>query len=322
IYERIYNTVHGALVHRPVPARKLFALAVSIGWKRFLYRQGRGHWSPGLAAWPALERLVARRLMARLGGRLRIAVCGGAPLPPTAARLFLSLGLPLVQGYGLTETGPVLSGNRPEDNDPASVGRPLPDVQIRVGADGELLVKSPGVMQGYWRDPAATAGAFDAGGWLHTGDRVRLAEGRIYITGRLKEIIVLANGEKVPPADMEMAITADPLFEQVMVLGDERPYLSALVVLNPEQWPPLARGLGLDPADPASLSAGSLHRAVLRRIDRCLEPFPGHVRIRRVACSLKPWTIHEGLLTPTLKLRRQRLMERHRSVIDWLYAGH
>ncbi|MGA7799705.1 MAG: AMP-dependent synthetase/ligase [Gammaproteobacteria bacterium] len=322
IYERIYNRIHQHLAHGSPLVRHLFRWTVDIGWRRFLAAQGRSRRSATLLAWPALERLVAARILARMGGRLRVAVCGGAPLPPAVGRMFIGLGLPLLQGYGLTECSPVISANRIEDNEPASVGRTLSDVQVRIGFDDELLVKSPGVMLGYWHDPQATAAAIDPDGWLHTGDKVRIEEGRICITGRIKDIIVLANGEKVPPADMEMAIAMDPLVEQVMVIGEARPYLSALLVLNPEQWPDLARSLQLDPDDPAAPSAGAVHRLLLDRIGERLNQFPGYAQIRRVACFVEPWTVDEGLMTPTLKLRRAQVMQAHRDIVNWLYAGH
>ncbi len=322
VYERVYNRLHQRLAHGSPTARRLFQLTATVGWRRFLNAQGRARWSPALLAWPALKRLVAARILNRLGGRLRVAVCGGAPLPPPVGRLFISLGLPLLQGYGLTESSPVISANRITDNEPVSVGRPLADVQVRIGAGDELLVKSPGVMLGYWNDPDASATAIDANGWLHTGDKVRMDDGRIYITGRIKDIIVLANGEKVSPVDMEMAIGMDPLIEQVMVIGEAKPFLSALVVLSPDQWPDLARSLDLDADDPAALSAGTLHRLLLARIAERLKPFPGYAQIRRVACFVEPWTVDEGLMTPTLKLRRAQVMQARRDIVDWLYAGH
>jgi long-chain acyl-CoA synthetase len=164
----------------------------------------------------------------------------------------------VAQGYGMTEASPVISTNNQYDNEPASVGRPLPGVEVRIGGDDELLVRSPGVMMGYWNDPQATREAVDAEGWLHTGDKARIEDGLVYITGRIKDILVLSNGEKVPPGDVEAAITVDPLFEQALVLGEGRSHLAALVVLNPALWPGLAAAHGLDPADAAALDDAGL----------------------------------------------------------------
>jgi long-chain acyl-CoA synthetase len=146
--------------------------------------------------------------------------CGAAPLEPHLAKVFVGLGLPLAQGYGLTEASPVVSANPLTDNEPAGVGVPLPEVHVRIGDDDELLVNSPGVMLGYWNDPESTAMAIDNEGRLHTGDQARVENRHIHIIGRIKDIIVMANGDKAPPVDMELAIALDSLFDQVMVVGE------------------------------------------------------------------------------------------------------
>ncbi len=323
IFERVYNKIQAGLEEKSPFARRLFERAVELGWNRFEVAQGRGTPIAGQWQWPLLERLVARKVMQKLGGRMRVAVAGGAALPPTVARLFIGLGLPLIQGYGLTETSPVIAANRLEDNVPESVGRALDGVEVRIGEGQELLTRSPSVMLGYWDNPEATAQMIDDEGWLHTGDQARIDDkGHIFITGRLKEIIVLANGEKVPPADMEMAISLDPLFDQAMVIGDGRPYLAALVVLNPEQWRREAARLGLDPDQPESLHHPDWCQQVLGRIAERLREFPGYAQVRAVSCQLDPWTIEDGLITPTLKLRRNRMTERFADEIQRLYEGH
>jgi long-chain acyl-CoA synthetase len=322
IYERVYNKIVIGLTEKPPFATRLFNLAVDIGWRRFLWRQGRGGWHPTFLLWPFLDKLVAGKIMERLGGRLRLAAAGGAPLPPAIAKVFIGLGLNLLQGYGLTETSPIIACNTADDNDPASVGIPLRDVEVRIGENDELLTRGPCVMLGYWEKPEATRELIDAENWLHTGDKVRIERNHIFITGRLKEIIVLANGEKVPPADMEMAIALDPLFEQVIVLGDSRPYLSAILVLNADQWKVLANMLGLDHADAAALKSKALEQVVLERLADHLTEFPGHAQVRRAACTLEPWTVDEGLITPTMKLKRDRIMARYADEIAALYAGH
>jgi long-chain acyl-CoA synthetase len=320
IFERIYGRIKVQLEERPVVARWLFGRAISVGWKRFLRQQGRGGWRPSLLSWPLLDRLVAGKIISRLGGRLRIAISGGAPLAPEIARAFISLGLPIVQGYGLTETSPVVSVNPLEDNEPQSVGLPLRGIDVKIGENEELLVKSPGVMLGYWNNHAATARMIDSDGWLHTGDQAKIENGHIYITGRLKDILVLSNGEKVPPLDMELAILLDPLFEQVMVVGEGRPHLSALVVLNADFWPGLAQDCGLDPLDPGALSNPKLTSAVLARIKAAIHDFPGYAKIRKVALLLEPWTVDNGLLTPTLKAKRPKILERYAEQIDSIYS--
>jgi len=175
-------------------------------------------------------------------------------------------------------------------------------------------------MLGYWNNHAATSQMIDADGWLHTGDQARIENGHIYITGRLKDILVLSNGEKVPPGDMEMAISLDPLFEQVMVVGEGKRYLSALLVLNSELWPSLAREYGLDPAAPDSLAHPPLNADMLSRIRSALRDFPGYAKIRRVTLVLEPWTVDNGMMTPTLKVKRAKVLERHIQEVERMYS--
>src|ERR1019366_8367020 len=192
---------------------------------------------------------------------------GGAALAPEVSRVFVGLGLPVVQGYGLTETSPVITGNHLENNFPDSVGQPIRDVQVRLGEQSALLVKGPNVMLGYWNNPEATKAMIAADGWLNTGDVARISDtGHIYITGRIKEIIVMSNGEKVPPADMEQAILSDLLFDQVMIFGEAHPYLVALIVLNPTAWPKFAKQVGVRPDMPESLTDSRVQAEVLHRI--------------------------------------------------------
>ena len=320
IFEKVYGRIKDQLKKKPPLARKLFDLAVEVGWARFEHRQGRTGWSPKLLLWPMLERVVARNVVARLGGRLRLAVSGGAPLSPDIAKVFIGLGIPIVQGYGLTETSPVISVNSLEDNVPASVGLPIRGTEVKVGENDELLVRGPGVMLGYWNNHKATTEVLDPDGWLHTGDQARIEDGHIFITGRLKDILVLSNGEKIPPADMELAIALDPLIEHVMVVGEGRPYLTALVVLEPGHWSALAKEMGLDPEDPVSLQEKQVHNEVLKRIKAALKDFPGYAKIRKVHLSLKPWTIEEGLITPTLKVKRPKVLERFADEVEALYS--
>ncbi len=322
IFERVYAKIHATLEEGPAPARYLFARAVDIGWRRFLFEQKREGWSPALMLWPVLERLVARKIQQKLGGRLRFAVCGGAALTNGVARLFIGLGIPIVQGYGLTETSPVISANSLTENIPASVGKPLPGVEVRIGASDELLTRSPSVMLGYWRNPEATAETVDKEGWLYTGDQARIEDGHIFITGRLKEIIVLSSGEKAPPGDMETAISLDGLFDQVLVVGEGRPYLTALAVLDPDKYSNLAARLGLDPSDSKTRSDPALKKVLLEHIGRHLHRFPGYARIIDIAVVGEPWSIENGLMTPTMKLRRNRILERNASAIERLYEGH
>ena len=162
IYERVWDGDQRQARRRTALRKKLFQLAVDVGWARFEHAQGRAPWTPGLLLWPVLKALVASKILARLGGRLRAAFAGGAALSPEISRVFIGLGLPVMQGYGLTETSPVACANRPDDNLPASVGKPIPGVEVRIGDKDALLIKGPNVMLGYWNNPEATQAMIQA----------------------------------------------------------------------------------------------------------------------------------------------------------------
>jgi long-chain acyl-CoA synthetase len=269
-----------------------------------------------------LHKLVAEKILARLGGRLRVAVTGAAPLSEKVARFFIGLGFPLVEGYGLTEAGPVVSGNSLEINTPGSVGRPLPGIEVATTEEGELLVRSAGVMLGYWQREDATHEVIDAEGWLHTGDLAEIQDDTIFIRGRIKDILVTSTGEKVAPADMEMTITLDPLFEQAMVIGEGKPYISALLVLNPGAWQKLAGELGLNAEDIDALRSSKAIEAVLARLATLLAIFPGYTQIRAVHLSCEPWSIENGLLTPTMKIKRSKIEDTYTPMSEgWYTAG-
>jgi len=319
IFERIHAGILSKLADKPKAIAALFRQAVATGWNNFLYRQGRATWPISLLWHPLLDSIVAKKVRQKLGGRLRVIIAGGAPLSAEIAQFFIGLGLPIYQGYGLTETSPVISVNRPEDNRPEGVGRPLAGIEVKIGDGEELLVRGSCVMQGYWRNEQATSKTIDSDGWLHTGDKARLEDGHIRITGRLKEIIVLSNGEKVALADMEMAIAIDPLFEYAIVIGEGRPFLSMIGVLNRPLWEELAAQLGVSP-DAASLDLPEVHSAILARTEKLLSRFPGFVFIKDVALSLTPWTVENGLLTPTLKLKRGSIEKHMQNEIKRLYG--
>lgn len=320
IFERIHERIKKQLKNESVIARGLFHLTVAIGWQRFQYQQGRAYWHPGLLLWPLLNRLVAQKVRARFGGRLQLAASGGAALLPAITRVFIGLGLNILQGYGLTETSPIISANTQSDNDPASVGKAIPGLQLKIGDNDELLVKGPGNMLGYWNNHQATSQIINSEGWLHTGDKASIRNGFIYITGRIKDILVLSNGEKIPPMDMECAISLDSLFEQVLVVGEGRPYLSALVVLNAESWVTLARAHQLDPFAAASLHNKTIISKLQRRISHALHDFPGYAKIRRVHPLLEQWSIENDLMTPTLKIKRARVLEKYKTEIESMYT--
>jgi long-chain acyl-CoA synthetase len=305
-------------------AELLFDWTLTIGWQRFIDTQNRRGRTPlplwHRLAWPPLRRLVADKMLASLGGRLRIAVSGGGPLRGEISHYFLALGLPLVQGYGLTEAAPVLTVNRLDDNIPESAGLPLPGVEIRLGDEDELLARGPGIMLGYWNRPEETRVRIDPDGWLHTGDQARITDGHVFICGRLKEILVTSSGEKIPPADLETAILQDTLISQAMVVGEGRPHLGAILVLTPGEWEKAAVSLGLHADDPAALASSVAKNYVMNRIKATVRGFPKYARVRAVYLTLEPWSVENGLLTPTLKLKRPEVKKRFADEITRLYG--
>jgi long-chain acyl-CoA synthetase len=247
---------------------------------------------------PVLRALVARPILARFGGRLRLAVVGGAAMDPAISRLFIGLGLPLVQGYGMTEASPVIAVNRLAENDPDTVGRPLENLEARLSAQGEIQVRGPSVMLGYWRNPDATARTLAPDGWLSTGDLGEWRDAHLAIRGRLKDVLVLSNGEKLPPQEVELAILGDGAFEQLMLVGEGRPFLTLVAVAKE--------------AD---------EKQLVRRANERLKAFPRYARVRRVVVAPEPWTVENGLLTPTLKVRREQVLKRFADEIEAVYVG-
>jgi len=247
-----------------------------------------------------LERLVRDKVRARFGGNLAAIVSGGARLDPELGGFFIDLGLPLIQGYGQTEAGPVVSVNLPWDNHPHTVGPPLPGVAARIAEDDELLIAGPLVMDGYWNNPAATAAALrpDAEGttWLHTGDVARLEAGRIVITDRKRDFIKTLGGDMVSPAKLESLLMAEPDIAQAVVAGEGQPGIVALLV----------------PAEGAAERLG----AAVARVNAQLSPIE---RIRRWAPAPAPFSQENGLLTPTMKVKRRAVLDQHAAAFAALF---
>lgn len=327
VYERIFARVQDKLKKSRPAARYLFDWAVEIGWRDFCRRNhlpvehtGRA-WLDGLMR--PLVRKVSSTLLDQFGGRLRIAISGGAALSSKVARTFCGLGLPIIQGYGMTEASPIIAGNNRTLNQPNTVGKPFNNVEVRLGEGDEIQIKGPSITRGYWNRPDATADAFTEDGWFRTGDVGGFNElGLLSIKGRIKEIIVTSTGEKVPPADLEAAIETDPLFSQCYVIGENRPYLSLITVVNPDEWASFAKSCGVDPADPASLDNPSVKTSALKRAKTAAGEFPHYALPRAVVLTQEPWTIENGLITPTLKLKRGPLSKKFANVIAQLYATH
>ncbi len=319
IFERIYDKIYQNLKKQSPIKRVLFNRTIAIGWHRFLIQQGKASWRPSQSLWPMLDKLVAKKLRQRLGGELVLIASGGAALPPTVAKVFISMGLNIIQGYGMTETSPIISGNTAEKNDPSSVGMPLPGIKISIDDNNQLLVKSPANMLGYWNNETATNEILNSEGWLQTGDIVKIENEHIYITGRSKDILVLSNGEKVPPSDMESSITIHSYFEQALIIGEGRSYLSALIVLNTETIKELAHKFNIDENTTDQFQSRPVQSVLLKQISLQLRDFPGYAKIRRLTVLLEPWTIDNGMMTPTLKIKRAIVLKNYAKQVEAMY---
>ena len=326
VFEQFHSRIKASLQSKGSIAATLADQAEMIGWRRFCRRNGLAVPSSSASwldsfIWPMLESRIVLPIRDVFGGRLRIAIAGGAALNNAIGRFYNAMGVELRQGYGLTETSPVISVNRENCNNPVTVGQPIPGLQIRLGDIEELQVKGPTVMKGYWKRPDATAEVFTGDGCVRTGDQADLSDaGRIRIKGRIKEIIVTSTGEKIPPTDMELAIQTDPLFEQVMVVGEARPFITALAVVNEAEWEKFAKEFNVDPSDDRMLMRRDIRMAALKRLKKAASRFPQYGIPRNIRLLKGQWTVDNGCLTVTMKLRRPIIREKLRAEIDELYT--
>lgn len=328
IYEKIYARINEQIGKKPAIARWLFNCAVSVGWRKFCAENKlpipKSPWQfADSFTGPILKKLVADKVLEQFGGNLKVAIAGGAALNGKVARVFGGLGLAPIQGYGMTEASPIIAGNSLTINQPDTVGKLFSNLQMRLAPEThEIQIRGSSIMKGYWKRPEDTARVLDSEGWLSTGDVGEINEsGLLRIKGRIKEIIVTSTGEKVPPVDLELALETDPLFSQAYVVGENKPFISAVTVLNPEEWKKLAAELKVS-ANEASLKLTSVRTAILKRVKAAAADFPHYALPRKVLLTLKPWTIENGLLTPTLKLKRTPLAKFFKKEIDEIYEKH
>jgi long-chain acyl-CoA synthetase len=269
-----------------------------------------------------LDRLVRAKVRARFGGRLKALISGGAPLNYDVGLFFTALGVPLFQGYGMTECGPVISVNGPGQMKLHTVGRPIAGIEVKIAEDGEILVRGDSVMRGYWRDEAATREAL-RGGWLHTGDiGVIDDDGFLKITDRKKDIIVNSGGDNVAPQRVEGVLALQPEIAQVIVYGDRRPHLVALIVPDAEAAKAYARANGRPAALDQLVDDPGFQRTIGEAVDRANECLSVIERVRHFRLLPQPFTIESGTMTPTLKLKRQLIYRVHEDLFESLYQGH
>jgi long-chain acyl-CoA synthetase len=303
VWERIFASVNTEVKKKSAAARKMFHGAIGLGAEVSRLREERKPVpKPMQALLKLADRLVFSKIRARLGGRIRLAASGAAPLGKDLARFYAAIGMPLIEGYGLTEGG-VVCLNPPDRPKSGSIGIRLPGVELRLAEDGELLIKSPTLFDGYYNDPEATQAVL-RDGWLYTGDIAEFdAEGYVYITGRKKELIVSSNGKKIYPARIETLFKMEPVINQVVLIGDRLPYVTALVTIN---------------AAEVGASAEAEVKKAVARVNRKLAPFE---QIRKFRILERDFSIEMGELTPTMKVRRNRVLENHRALVSELYMG-
>lgn len=327
ILEQFYAKIQSKYAIAGHSAQVMTERVVAAGWRDFCRANDLPLEADGLPEMDAIIKSlyfdqVAQPVRELFGPRFKYIVSGGAALNGMVAKFFCALGLNIRQAYGLTEYSPVISMNGMTGNHPATVGMPLARCQVRAGDNEELQVYGPSMMKGYWNLPKETAETFTEDGWLRTGDQVDLSDGgRVKIKGRIKEIIVTSTGEKICPVDIEFAIQEDHLFEQVMVVGEGRPYITALVVVNDMLFRLLCEEVGITPDSPALNRCRDLRAKIVKRVRQAAKHFPQYGVPRNVYILRKHWTAEDGLLTPTMKLRRRQIAERFANEIEELYES-
>jgi long-chain acyl-CoA synthetase len=323
VFEKVYAKILAGVEAGPPAKRKIFYWAIGVGREVSRHQQRGQPLPPTLAVKRAIaHKLVFSKLHAALGGRLKWAVSGGAPLSRDIAEFFHAAGILLLEGYGLTETCPVLTFNSPERYKFGSVGRPLPGVEVRIADDGEILARGGNVAtHGYYKQPQATREVFEPSGWFHTGDIGRIDEdGFLFITDRKKDLIVTAGGMNIAPQNIENLLKADPFVSQVMVYGDRRPYPVALITINPDELAKFAREEGILTTDPAVVTK---HPKVVERVGRIVEEknsqLQSYAKIKKFTVLPADFTQEGGELTPTLKVKRKVVSEKYQHAIEELY---
>jgi long-chain acyl-CoA synthetase len=324
VLEKVYATVQERVLAGPWHKRMLMIETLRTYSQYARRKAARRSIGLGLALrhW-LLGRLVVSKLVKLGGGRLRLLVSGSAPLERRLARTIRNLGFNLLEGYGLTETSPVACAQVPGEEVVGTVGKPFDGVDVRIGANDEILIRGPNVMKGYFKKPEETARAIDRDGWFHTGDQGRFDEkGNLVITGRLKEIIVTSYGKNLAPVPIELAIAGSKYVEQAVVHGDRRPYLVALVVPARLALEAYARAEGIEFKEFCELLD---HPRILElyrdEISRALTGFAQYEQVRKFRLIPEPFTVENGLLTPSLKVRRPNVVAAYQEELDKLYGS-
>jgi long-chain acyl-CoA synthetase len=324
VFEKVYGRILSGVEAAPPLRRRIFHWALGVGREASRLDRERRPLPAGLRLRQALaNRLVFGKLRGALGGRLRFCVSGGAPLAAEIAEFFHAAGILILEGYGLTETCPILASNHPEAFKFGTVGRPFPGVELRIAEDGEIVARGPNIARGYFRKSEETAAVFKPDGWFHTGDVGEIdAEGFLRITDRKKDLIKTSGGSYIAPQHIENLLKGDPFVSQALVEGDRRPYPVALITLSPEELAAFARERGLGDKPAAELVR---HPAVVDRVRRVVDGVNAHLasyaQVKRFAILPGDFTQDGGELTPTLKVKRRDVRTKYADTIESMYRG-
>lgn len=318
LFERMRQRIEASTKNQSRAKQRIVSWAFALGM-----RIERGHCSTlDMMLRGVADRLVFAKVRQRMGNRLRFFISGGAALRIDDGLFFKAIGLTILEGYGLTETSPVLTVNREGDTALGTVGRPLPNVEIQIADDGEILARGPNVMVGYWNNEAATQAMIDQNGWLHTGDvGVFDAEGRLCITNRKKDIFVSSGGKNIAPQPVEAAILESRYVSQVVLIGDARDYCTALIVAEREASEEWARHhLLLFETWEQLCTSDEFYRTIQAELNGLQHSFSKFERARKFTVLTEPFTIENGMLTPTLKVKRRAVTEHYATIIDSMYG--
>jgi long-chain acyl-CoA synthetase len=317
--ERIMNTV----ATEPAAKQKVFRWALKVAAQRVPYRMQNKPMPPALALKSFIaDKLVFRKILHRLGGRVKFVLSGGAPLSPELAAFFIGAGLEILEGYGLTETSPVIAVNTPENRKIGTVGKIIPGVEVKIASDGEILARGPNIMKGYWNNPEATAQAIDGEEWFHTGDIGEIdADGFLKITDRKKDIIINAYGKNIAPQPLEALLKSSPYIATPVLIGDRRKYVAALIVPNFDKLERDAKAMGIRFSSREELCNDDRVKAIFQgEIDRFNRNLDRQEKIRRFALLPRDFTIEADEITPSLKVKRKVIDKKYKDVIDQLYV--
>jgi len=323
LFERFYNRLMKQIGEEPVIKQKIFEWALSVGKKYFKFKKNGKLHPLNKLQYLLADYLVFKKIRARTGGRIKFFVSGGAALNPALGEIFEIMGIKILEGYGMTEASPVISVNRLDDYKWGSVGKPLPGVEVKIASDGEILVRGPNVMKGYWKNPEATAAVIDSEGWLHTGDVGNIdGEGFISITDRKKHLFVSSGGKNIAPQPIENLFLQSKMIDQIVLIGDGRMFLTALVVpnydylrQNPEQQ------IWTEKTDEELARDPGVYKYLDKEIKNIQNDLSAYERIRKFTILSRPLSVENEEMTPLLKVRRRVVEEKFKAIIDKMYEG-